>query len=166
MKSSRSALLGCLVMAACARSVLSPPRPQVIDTGWVLHEIRKPDCSCRPPEFVSNGGSGCYRGHTQDTLAHGPGWRAFCLGLHPLGQPIPLFQDGISPPDCQADCLRFDRVRTTQMTLGGQDVIVQTAYVPGGFAGRPRSPEMLVRSRSRAGWHSSARSTVTARTPP
>ena len=30
------------------------------------------------------------------------------------------------------------------MALGRQDVIVQTAYVSGGFAGRPRSPEMLV----------------------
>ena len=50
----------------------------------------------------------------------------------------------MDPPDCEADCIRYDEVRTTRMTLGRQDVIVQTAFVSGGFAGRPRSPEMLI----------------------
>ena len=131
--------------AACARSVLSPPEPRVIDTGWVLHELEEDGLLVSTPrDFEAAGGSGCFEGHTQDTLPHGPGWRSFCLGVHPLGQPIPLFIDGVDPPDCQADCIRYDDVRTTRMTLGRQDVIVQTAFVSGGFAGRPRSPEMLI----------------------
>lgn len=145
MKTRLVVVLSCVLTVACARSVLSPPSPAVVDTGWVLHEVEGGELLVSTPRaFEADGGNGCFQGHTQDTLRYGPGWRAFCLGIHPLGQPIPLLIDGVSPPDCQADCLRFSRVRTTQMTLGRQDVIVQTGYVSGGFAGRPRSPEMLI----------------------
>lgn len=133
-----------VLTSACARSVLAPPRPALPAGGWVLQEIPGDRLLVStPPGFNASNASGCFEGHTQDTLRHGPGWRSFCLRTHPPSEPIPVFTEG-PQPDCAADCLVFDDVRTTRMTLGRQDVIVQTAFVSGGFAGRRRSPEMLV----------------------
>jgi hypothetical protein len=130
---------------ACARSLLTPPEPRLVGSRWVLHELPEAGLLVStPPTFHAVDERGCFQGHAQDTLPYGAGWRAFCLGLHPLDESIPLFIEGPRPPDCRADCILLEEVRTTRMTLGGQDVIVQTAYQSGGFAGRPRSPEMLI----------------------
>lgn len=139
------AALAIGLTAGCARSVLLPPEPRVVDAGWVLHDLPEAGLIVSTPRsFTAADSPGCFEGHVQDTLPYGPGWRAFCLGLHPLDQPVPLYVEGPDPPGCRTDCLRLDGVRTTRMTLGRQDVIVQTAFVSGGLAGRPRSPEMLI----------------------
>ncbi len=132
-------------VAACGfGSVLRPPDPALVGPDWVLHEVPgAPILISTPPAFASRGAPGCYQGHLQDSLPYGPGWRAFCVGLHPPAEPIPLFTPGLES-DCVDGCRLLHTVETTQMTLGGRDVIVQTALVSGGTAGKERAPEMLV----------------------
>jgi hypothetical protein len=125
-------------------SVLDPPEPAPPAADWVLHEVADGSLLLSaPPGFSAENDSGCFTGHVQDTLRYGPGWRDFCVWNHPPSEPIPVFTEG-KDPACRADCLVFDNVVTTQMMLGRQDVIVQTAFVSGGFEGRVRAPEMLV----------------------
>jgi len=130
---------------------IDPPPPAVIARDWVVHEVSGESIVLSaPPSFAPSGRGGCFEGHTQDSVPYAPGWRRFCVGLHPAGEPIPVWVDGLER-GCSSDCVELDRVLTTQTTLGQQDVIVQTAWVSGGLAGKPRAPEMLVQIPVRVG---------------
>jgi hypothetical protein len=135
---------GILSTGCALHSVLDPPEPVLIEADWVLHEVDGGSLLLStPPGFTATNDTGCFAGHVQDSLPYGPGWRDFCVWNHTPGETIPVFTEGTDPA-CHADCFVFDDVSTTQMTLGRQDVIVQTAFVSGGFAGKVRAPEMLI----------------------